>query len=87
MKEKVLIATSVVIVILAAGLLLTSAVNLFVALGDIVPLQTIQLFGGRALVLLSMILAGVNFLWGGHPMYEYWVVVMGGSIVGAIYAA
>lgn len=76
-----------VILILAGSLVLSSALGYVVDLGSILPIEVLQFYTALVLIGLSIILAVLNLLLTSHPFYEYWLVIMLGSVVGLIYVA
>lgn len=75
---------SITILILASGLLITSGLGLVLDL-EIFQLEKWQAFGGGGLLLLSFLLAVLNLLTTGHPLYEYWFVVLVASMIAVCY--
>lgn len=78
---------SIAILILSSVLLLSSGLDLIVDLGGVLPMELIQSYGGFSLIGLSIILAILNLLLTRHSFYEYWLAILIGSMVGAIYVA
>ncbi len=76
---------TLIVLILTGSLILSSALGYIVDLGNYIPIELLQSYTGLALIGLSIILAILNLLLTSHPFYEYWLVIMIGSIVGLIY--
>ena len=76
---------SIIILVLAGSLLLSSGLVYFIDFGNVIPVEIVQSYTGFALIGLSIILAILSFKLIKHPSYEYWLVIMIGSMVGAIY--
>ena len=87
MWDKVFSTTSVIILVLVGSLLLSSGLAFFTDIASTVPVGIVQSYAGFALIGLSVILAIMNLVFIKHPPYEYWLVIMIGGMVGAIYVA
>ena len=77
----------VVILVLAGSLVLSSALGYVADPGSTLPIGIMQFYTGWVLVGLSIMLAVLNLLLTSHPFYEYWLVIMLGSVVGLVYVA
>lgn len=77
----------IIIILVLVGLLLaSSALDLILNPSDIPILGQLQSYGGLALLSFSIGLAILNLWLIQHPFYEYWLIIMAGSVIGAIYA-
>lgn len=87
MRDRILSVITIIILVLSGLLLLSSGLAYFINLGNVLPIEIVQSYTGFALIGLSIILAILNLLLTRHPFYEYWLVIMIGSMVGVIYVA
>ncbi len=81
MAERIL---SVMIIVLSGVLLSSSGLNFVVDLNAHL-LEEMRLYVGGSLIFLSLLLAGSNLILTRHPFYEYWMLVMVGSLIGISY--
>lgn len=84
MIDRIIYIISVTIIILAIGLLLSSGVGFFIDLAAF-PMATWQAYAGWTLLALSFLLAALNLIFAGHPLYEYWLTVLVGGIIAVCY--
>jgi len=78
---------TVTILIFSGLLLLSSGVIHFMDPVNVMSIQPIQSYIGITLIGLSITLAILNLLFTSHIFYEYWFIVLLGSMVGVIYVA
>jgi len=85
MPDRILSVITTTVLVLAGSLIISSALGYVVNLGNVLPLEVVQFHTGSVLICLSIILSILNLWLTKHSLYEYWLVVMIGGIVGAIY--
>lgn len=84
--DKIFTFLTIAILVISGSLIILSGLDNFINLHDVWPVAAVQSYAGFFLVGVSVILAILHVLLSRHPLSEFWIVVMIGGIVGAIYA-
>jgi len=86
MFDRIFTFLTVAILVISGSLIILSGLDYFINFHDVWPVGAVQTYAGFFLIGMSIILAILHVLLSRHPLYEFWIVVMIGGIVGAIYA-
>lgn len=84
MVDRILSTLSLMIFIMSGALLCSSGLGLVMDLG-FAPIQQLKQYTGIALLFLSLLLAVSNLVLTEHPLFEYWLTVLMGSLIGICY--
>lgn len=85
MWDRILSALAILLLILAGVLLLSSGINRFYDLTQVIPLSAVHHYGGLGLIGSSVLIVLCNIIITRHPLFEYWILAMVGFIVGVVY--
>ncbi len=77
---------SLTILALSGALLLSSAFDYFFNFAAIENFILIRSYVGKFVVGISIVFAVLNMRFTSHPMYENWISIMAGGVIGIIYS-
>ena len=84
--DKIFTFLTIAILVISVSLIILSGLDYFINFHDMWPVGSVQTYAGFFLLGVSVILAILHVRLSRHALYEFWIVVMIGGIVGAIYA-
>ena len=85
MWEKIFKILAILIIVIGAGILSTSALPAMGIINDSALIAISQQYMGIALLVLSFVFLILNIVVTRHVFYEYWLIIAASTVIGLSY--